>query len=159
LDFAKYLLALFIGPNQYAFDLFHQGELKLERTPMVAKIPALSDFKDIVILTDTMTQSTAELTAAVFKRARLAKIIGTQTRGWGSVENTFPLQTRLSDEETYSVLLVHSLTLREDNESIEGRGVDPDINVSKPTWRDTVYATFHSRSFADAVVTAVGYKK
>jgi hypothetical protein len=159
LDFAKYLLALFIGPNQYAFDLFQQGELKLERTPAVPKIPSLGNFKEIVILTDAMSQSTAELTAAVFKRSRLATIVGTKTRGWGSVENTFPVSTQLTEDEKFTVLLVHSLTLRDDGEPIEGRGVDPHIDVTAPTWKSEVRSTFRTSGFAEAVITAVGFKQ
>lgn len=154
LDFAKYLLALFIGPNQYAFDLFHQGELEVERTPAVAKIPSLTNFKEIVILTDAMTQSTAELTATIFKRMRLAQVIGTKTRGWGTVENTFPVTTQLSEDEKHSVLLVHSLTLRDDNEPIEGKGVEPDIDVSLPDWKSKVSRSFDTPGFASAIFDA-----
>ncbi|MEK7509078.1 MAG: S41 family peptidase [Patescibacteria group bacterium] len=156
LDFAKYLLALFVGPNQYAFDLFHKGELQVERTPAVAAIPSLKNFKEIAILTDAMTQSTAELTAVIFKRLNRAKVVGTKTRGWGSVENTFPVETRLSDDEKYSVLLVHSLTLREDNEPIEGRGVDPDIDTSAANWKQELSSAFRTPGFVSAIIEAVG---
>lgn len=158
LDFAKYLYALFVGPNQYAFDLFHQGEMKVERTPAVPKIPSLSNFKEIVVLVDGQTQSTAELTSTIFKRTRLGKVVGTKTRGWGTVENTFPLTTQLSDDEKFSVLLVHSLTLREDNEPIEGRGVDPDIDITTPNWKSEVQNTFRTAGFAGAIFEAVGSK-
>lgn len=158
LDFAKYLYALFVGPNQYAFDLFQQGELHVERTPSVPKIASLSNFKEIAILTDAMSQSTAELTTAIFKRSRLATIIGTKTRGWGTVENTFPVETRISDDEKFSVLLVHSLTLREDGEPIEGRGVDPDIDISTADWKARVQAAFRTRGFANAIFEAIDSK-
>ena len=158
LDFGKYLLALFIGPNQYAFDLFHKGDLQVERTPAVPKIPSLGNFREIVILTDAMTQSTAELTSAIFKRMRLAKVIGTKTRGWGTVENTFPIATQLGSDEKYSVLLVHSLTLREDSEPIEGRGVDPDIDITAKDWKQQVASTFKTSGFASAIIEAVASK-
>lgn len=159
LDFAKYLLALFVGPHQYAFDLFQQGELKLERTPGVAKISSLGNFKEIVILTDAMSQSTAELTTAIFKRMRLATIVGTKTRGWGTVENTFPLSTQLTDDEKFTVLLVHSLTLRDDGEPIEGRGVDPHIDVTSADWKSHVQGTFRTPGFSSAVIEAVQSKQ
>lgn len=158
LDFAKYLYALFVGPNQYAFDLFHQGEMKVERTPAVPKIPSLANFKEIVILVDGQTQSTAELTSTIFKRTRLGKVIGTKTRGWGTVENTFPVTTQLSDDEKFSVLLVHSLTLREDNEPIEGRGVDPDIDITAKDWKTQVQNTFRTAGFPSAIFEAVSSK-
>jgi len=159
LDFAKYLLALFVGPNQYAFDLFHQGEMQVERTPAVAKIESLKDFKEIAILTDAMTQSTAELTTTIFKRMHMATVVGTKTRGWGTVENTFPITTQIHEGERYSVLLVHSLTLREDNEPIEGKGVDPDIDITATDWRQKVADTFRSSGMASAVIEALGFKK
>jgi len=151
LDFAKYLLALFVGPNQYAFDLLRHGELIVERTPAIARIPALETFKEIAILTDEMTQSTAELTASMLKRRNLARVVGTKTRGWGSVENTYPIKTEIAEGEKYSVLLVNSLTLREDNEPIETRGVDPDIDVSAPDWREKLRSELRSSSLIRAI--------
>ena len=155
LDFAKYLLALFVGPNQYAFDLFHQDEYNVERTPQVPQIPALKNFKEIAILTDGMTQSTAELTTAIFKRLNMATVVGAQTRGWGTVENTFPIKTQLDETETYSVLMVHSLTLREDGQPVEGRGIDPDVNTTDPAWKTKLSREFRSPVFVQAVIDVV----
>ncbi len=155
LDFAKFLFALFVGPQQYAFDLFVQGELKPERTPGIAAIPSLKNFKDIAILTDNMTQSTAELTTVIFKRFNRAKVIGRTTRGWGTVENTYPIQTRISDTDTYTILLVNALTLREDNTPIEGRGVDPDVSLDSPSWKNELRALYSESGFASAVEQAL----
>ena len=152
LDFARYFFSMFIGPNQYVYDYFHQGELKPERTPAFNKLELLSDVKNIAVLTDENTQSTSELLASIFKRFRLAKIVGTQTKGWGTVENTFPLETNLGDGNKYSLLLVHSLTLREDGEPIEGRGVEPDINLKNTNWRQQLSNTFPSSAFVDDLV-------
>ncbi|MFH1780446.1 MAG: S41 family peptidase [Candidatus Nealsonbacteria bacterium] len=80
LVFLQYFLGLFIGQNQYAFDLFHQGDYQVQRT-MIAKLAELDRYKEIAILTDNMTQSTAELTTATFKRFNLAHVVGTKTRG------------------------------------------------------------------------------
>ena len=131
----------------------------MERTPAVAKIESLKDFKEIAILTDAMTQSTAELTTTIFKRMHMATVVGTKTRGWGTVENTFPITTQIHEGERYSVLLVHSLTLREDNEPIEGKGVDPDIDITATDWRQKVADTFRSSGMASAVIEALGFKK
>lgn len=128
LDFVQVFLGAFIGDKQFAFDLFHQEEYQVQRTT-INKFEPLSRYKDLVILTDRMTQSTAEVTAATFKRLRLATVIGETTRGWGTVENTFPIKTIIDENETYSLFLVHSLTLRDDNQPIEGKGVAPDIDI------------------------------
>ena len=156
LDFAKYFLSFFLGPNQYAYDLFQQGEYHPERTPKFAKVGYLSDLNDVAVLVDGVSQSTSELLAASFKRFRLGKIVGTQSKGWGTVENTFPLETTLGDGNKYSVLLVHSLTLRDDGEPIEGRGVDPDINIENDGWQSLLSDQFESKAFITDLVRVVG---
>ena len=69
LDFPQYFLGLFVGKNQFAFDLFHQGEYEAQRT-VTPKWDELSRYKEIAFFIDSMTQPTAELTVAIFKRRR-----------------------------------------------------------------------------------------
>ncbi len=150
LDFAQAFLGVFIGQNQYAFDLFHQSEYQVQRTTL-PKFDQLNRFKDVAILTDHMTQSTAEVTAAMFKKFHLAKVVGVTTRGWGTVENTFPISSEIDPAQKYSVLLVHSVTLREDNQPIETRGIEPDIDTSKPDWKSQLSKSFDSASIISAL--------
>jgi C-terminal processing protease CtpA/Prc len=150
LDFASYFLGLFIGEHQYAFDLFHQGDYSVHRT-MLSKLPELSRYKEIALLTDTMTQSTAELLSATFKKFKIGIVIGNGTRGWGTVENTYPLRTVLTPGESYSLLLVNSITLRDDGEPIEGRGIDPDIDIRMANWEKTLPDHFHLPSIIKAI--------
>ncbi|MFH1473113.1 MAG: S41 family peptidase [bacterium] len=159
LDFAKYFFAFFIGPNQYAYDLFHQGDFDPERTPNIAKVDFLEKLQNIVVLIDESSQSTSELLATMFQKFNLAKVIGVQSRGWGTVENTFPLETNIGDGNKYSVLLVHSLTLRSDNEPIETRGVEPDINLSDKDWRTQISRTFSSQSFIKDLLQVLEKRK
>jgi len=151
LDFARYFMSMFLGPNQYVYDYLQQGDLKPERTPNFAKVEVVNKIKDIAILTDEKSQSTSELLASIFKRFRLGKAVGIQTKGWGTVENTFPLETDLGDGNKYSVLLVHSLTLRDDGEPIEGKGIDPDINIENKNWKTQVNQTFSSKFASDLI--------
>jgi C-terminal processing protease CtpA/Prc len=151
LDFLQYFLGVFIGRNQFAFDLLHHGEYQAQRTS-IDRFAPLARYKDIVILTDGMTQSTAELTAAVFKRLHLAKIVGTTTRGWGTVENTFPMKTVIDPTETYALFLVHSITLNENNDPIEGRGVAPDISITSPTYKKEITDGIINSSLRRAVL-------
>jgi C-terminal processing protease CtpA/Prc len=150
LDFLQYFLGLFIGSNQFAFDLFHQGTYDAQRT-VQNKFPELTRYKDIAILTDNMTQSTAELTAATFKRYNLAHVVGATTRGWGTVENTYPLTTDIDPTATYSLLLVNNITLRDDNQPIEGRGIDPDVYTSDKNWKSELSQFFRSPSLIQAL--------
>jgi len=150
LDFLQGFLGLFIGSNQYAFDLYHQGDYQVQRTTQ-PQFSELAHFTNIAILTDNMTQSTAELTTATFKKFHLAKVVGGTTRGWGTVENTYPMQTVIDPNEQYALLLVNSITLRDDNQPIEGRGVDPDIDTSKPNWQNLLSKNFTSSSIISAL--------
>jgi C-terminal processing protease CtpA/Prc len=98
-----------------------------------------------------MSQSTAELTTAIFKKFKLAHVVGKTTRGWGSVENTFPIEADIDPTQKFTVLLVHSLTLREDNQPIEGKGVDPDVDISQPDWQSQLSKYFSSPSLVSAL--------
>ena len=151
LDFAAYFFGLFVGQNQYAFDLFKQGEYEAQRT-MIGKLVELARYKEIAILTDGMTQSTAEVITAMFKSFNLARVVGTPTRGWGTVENTFPLETIIDPSEKYSLLLVRYLTLRDDGQPIEGTGVSPDVDTNDKNWRDKLGTYFRSQSLIDAIL-------
>ena len=150
LDIAPSFIGLFEGQNSYAFDLFHQDDYQVLRSP-TPKLDSLSQFRDIAVLTDNMTQSTAEVISAAMKRFHIAHLVGATTRGWGTVENTFPLSTSIDPTETYTMLLVHSLTLRDDNQPIESRGVDPDVSISDANWRTELVKYFRSTSLIDAL--------
>jgi C-terminal processing protease CtpA/Prc len=155
LDFLQNFLGLFVGPNQYAFDLFHQGDYQVQRT-VQPKFPLLDRYKEIAIITDNMTQSTADLTAATFKRLHLAKVVGTNTRGWGTVENTYPVETVIDPNVKYTLLLVNSVTLRDDNQSIEGMGVDPNVRTTEKTWKSQLINVFNSTSLIEALKQTAG---
>jgi len=150
LDFTQAFVGLFIGSNQYAYDLYHQGETQPQRTT-VSQFPELARYRELAVLTDAMTQSTAELTTATLKRLRLAKVVGTRTRGWGSVENTYPLKTIIDPSTSYALLLVNSLTLRDDQEPVEQNGVLPNVDTSVPGWRAKLSDFFDSPSLLAAL--------
>ncbi len=156
LDFAQAFLGLFIGQNQYAFDLYHQGDFDVMRTTF-GNYPLLERYKEIAILTDNMTQSTAEVMTASLKRMNLAHVVGGTTRGWGTVENTFPIDTMLTPDEKFVLFLVHSITLREDNQPIEGRGITPDVDIANPLWKQKLTEYFKSPNLIQALKeTAAG---
>jgi hypothetical protein len=149
LSFAQDFLGLFLGGNQYAFDLYHQGDTEPQRTTQ-NKFPDLTRFKDIAVLTDDMTQSTAELTTAALKRFRIATVVGTKTRGWGSVEDTYPMKTEIDPATSYALLLVNHLTLRDDQEPIEQNGVLPDVDTTEAGWQKKL-GTYVAPDFANVI--------
>lgn len=150
LDFAPAFLGLFIGQNQYAFDFFHQGNYLPQRTTE-PEFTELARYRDIALLTDNMTQSTAEIVTAMFKRFNLGHVVGGTTRGWGTVENTTPLTTVIDPSASYALLLVQYITLRDDGQPIEGRGVDPNVNISDKNWQQELPTYFRSQSLISAL--------
>ncbi|HUO50036.1 MAG TPA: S41 family peptidase [Candidatus Paceibacterota bacterium] len=151
LSFAQEFLALFFGPNQYGFDLFHQGDLTVQRTASVQQAGAMTRFKEIAVLTDEMSQSTAEVMASALKHDRLAYTVGTTTRGWGSVEQIVPMGTPIDTSESYALEMVSYLTVRYDGLPIEGNGVVPDVAVSDPHWKSALANYFASPDMITAI--------
>lgn len=147
-------LGLFIGANQYAFDLYGQdtgqGNYQPVRTT-AAQDPDLARYREIAILTDEMTQSTAEAITAEFKRYHLAYVVGTTTRGWGTVENTYPLSTVIDASTTYALLLVHYITLNDAQQPVQGSGVKPNVSTGDRAWRSELSNYFSSNSLINAL--------
>jgi C-terminal processing protease CtpA/Prc len=149
-DILPYFLGPFIGLNQYAYEFFHQGETKPFKT-QTGWLPSLVRYKRVVILTDNQTQSSAEIMVATLKKYNAGVVVGTRTKGWGTIEAVFPLENQIDSAERYSLFLVHSLTLRDDSQPIEGMGVDPLIYTADPNWENQLFAYFRDREFIKAI--------
>jgi len=150
IDALPYFLGDFLGKNQYGFDFYHQGEYTPFKT-VLDKLPVIDKFKEIIILIDNQTQSSAEVMAASLKKYNRGILVGTPTKGWGTVERVFPLDHQIDQTEKYSVFLVHSITLREDNLPIEGRGVDPNIDTRKESWENNLQSLVRDLPLVNAV--------
>jgi len=62
--------------------------------------------------------------------------MGEKTAGWGTVERVFPIKQQIDPAVTYSLFLVHHITLRDDNQPIQGNGVEPVIALADPQWKN-----------------------
>lgn len=150
IDILPYLLGPFIGPNQYAYQFFHQGETTDFKTK-TGWLPSLVRYKKVVVLINEGTQSSAEVMAAALKKYNVGIVVGVPTKGWGTVEKVFPLQAELNPNERYSAFLVHSLTLRDDNQPIESNKVEPVVNIDSPNWEKELSSYFHYDELVQAV--------
>ena len=150
IDGLPYFLGPFIGQDQYAYQFYHQGEKEDFKT-QTGWLPGLVRYKKVVILVNENTQSSAEVMAAVLKKYNVGVVLGTSTRGWGTVERVFPLDSQLHPDEKYSVFLVHSLTLRDDNQPIQDKGVDPLISINNPDWEDLLNVYFNDPNLISAI--------
>ncbi len=150
IDATPYFLGHFIGKGAYAYDFYHKGEYLPFKTS-TDKLPGLTRFRQIVILVDNQTQSSAEMMAASLKKYHTGVVVGIPTKGWGTVERVFPLDNQFNKKEKYSMFLVHSITLRDDNLPIEGRGVDPDVKITDPNWPSQLLLYFNNPTLVEAV--------
>jgi hypothetical protein len=150
LDVLPYLLGPFIGPNAYAFELFKQGDYEPFKTKF-GWLPSLVRYKKVAILVDGNTQSSAEVMTAAFKKYNVGIVVGTTTKGWGTIEAVYGLENQISENEEYSVFLVNHLTVRDDGQSIEENGVEPTINVSDKNWEKQLLAYFDNQGFVSAI--------
>lgn len=150
IDQLPYFLGPFIGNDQYAYQFFHQGE-KIDFKTRIGWMDSMVRYKKVVILINENSQSTAELMAATLKKYNVGVVVGTTTKGWGTVERVFPLKQQIADDEKHSIFLVHSLTLREDGMPIEGNGVDPVVDIKSSSWEKELFSYHSSNELLDAV--------
>lgn len=150
IDALPYLLGPFLGNNQYAYQFFSHGQT-LDFKTKVAKLPELAPIKRIVILIDGQTQSSAEVMAASLKKYHIGVVVGEKTKGWGTVERVFPLEHQLDDQQKLSLFLVHSLTLDESGQPIEGQGVSPDVSIADSNWQAQLREYFADEKLINAV--------
>ncbi len=150
IDLLPYFLGPFIGPDQYAYEFYQQGL----RTPFKTVLgwqPSLVRYKKLVILIDGKSQSTAETMASVLKKYNVGIVMGEKTAGWGTVERVFPLKEQFNPGTKYSMFLVHHITLRDDNQPIQGNGVEPVIAMSDKNWKKEFYNYFRYPELADVI--------
>jgi len=150
LDLLFYLLGPFIGQGQYAFELFQQGEYKPFKTE-IGWMPSMTRYKKVVVLIDQNSQSSAEVMAVTLKKYNVGILVGTKTKGWGTIEKVYEIENQIDPDENYSMFLVNHLTLREDNQPIEENGVIPTIDINDPNWKDQLFAYFNYNELINVV--------
>jgi hypothetical protein len=154
IDQLQTLLGPFIGQGQYAFSFFHQGEYTPYQT-ISGFIPELVRYKRVIVLVNGQTQSSAEVMAGTLKKYNVGVLVGSPTRGWGTIERVFPLQTVLDPKQTFSAFLVHTLTLADDNQPIEGRGILPQINITDKAWASQLNAYYNDPGLVEQIKNLV----
>ncbi len=150
IDLMPYLLGPFIGPGQYAYETYHHGEYEPYKTTM-DWLPSLVRYKQVVILQNKNDQSSAEVMAATLKKYNVGILVGTTSKGWGTIEAVFDLDNQIDESETYKMFLVHSITLRDDNQPIEGRGVEPVVNINDTDWPQQLLTYVNNQALVNEV--------
>lgn len=135
-DILPYFLGPFIGPNSYAYDFYRKGEYIPYKTK-TGWLESLVKFKKVVVLINGEAQSSAEVMAASLKKYNVGVLVGTKTKGWGTIEQISPLETQLGGK-TYTAIIVQSLTVADDGQQIEGRGVEPHVDITDKNWKQKI---------------------
>lgn len=150
IDGLPYFLGPFIGSDTYGYQFYHQGEKEDFKT-ITGWMKSLVRYNKMIVLIDGNTQSTAEVMASSLKKYNVGVLLGTTTKGWGTVEKVFPIKNQIADGETFSLFLVHRVTLREDGQPIEGRGVDPQINIKDQNWKEKLLKKYNFPEIVKAI--------
>jgi len=148
IDGLPYFLGPFIGNNQYAYQFFSRGKTTDFKTK-VDKLKELENFKKMIVLINENTQSSAEVMAGVFKKYNTGVLVGSKTKGWGTVEKVFPLKNTLSADKKFSLFLVHSLTLDDTGKPIEENGITPDVDINTTNWEKRLLGYFNDTNLVN----------
>ena len=150
IDQLPYFLGPFIGYDNYAYQFYQQGN-KDDFKTATGWLDSMVRYKKVVILIDENTQSTAEVTAAVLKKYNVGVVVGNTTKGWGTIEKVFPLDNQIKTDEKFSLFLVHHVTIADDGQSIEGRGIVPHISIKNSNWKKELLSRFGNQEIVDEV--------
>ncbi len=150
IDGLPYILGPFIGPDQYAYQFFHKGT-KQDFKTVTGWMESLVRYKKVAILINENTQSSGELMAAVLKKYNVGLVIGTKTRGHGTVEKVYEIKNQPDPSQKFGLFLVNNLTLREDGLPIESNGVLPTIDISKAGWESQLADYYHYPPLVNAL--------
>lgn len=154
IDLLPHFLGPFIGKDQYAYEFYRRKEYIPFKT-QTGWLLELAPYKNVVVLVNQNTQSSAEVIASVLKKYNVGVLVGETTRGWGTIERVFELKTQIDPKETYSLFLVHTVTLREDGQPIEGRGVEPVIDITQKDWDKELFTYVRRTDLIEAVKSLI----
>lgn len=150
IDQLPWFLGPFIGYDNYAYQFYQQGK-KDDFKTTTGWLDSMVRYKKVVVLIDENSQSTAEVTAAVLKKYNVGVLVGNTTKGWGTIEKVFPLDNQIKDDERFSLFLVHHITIADDGQPIEGRGVMPNISIKNFNWKNELWRRFGNQEIVDQV--------
>lgn len=154
IDGLPYFLGPFIGPDRYAYQFFSRDKT-IDYKTKTGWLESLVPFKKVVILIDDKVQSTGEVMAAVLKKYNVGVLVGRTTQGWGTVERVWQIENQFSETDKFSMFMVHSLTLRDDGQPVEGLGVEPMVDISQAGWQRQLYSYIPDQGLIDEVAELV----
>ena len=115
-----------------------------------AKKSDVTNGKPLVVLIDGGSASAAEIVAGALQDHRRAIIVGTQSFGKGSVQTIMPFQVSNSDNLT-GIRLTTARYYTPSGESIQGKGITPDIEIQQGEFESFDYRRFAESDLKDSL--------
>ncbi len=106
--------------------------------------------KPIVVLINGGSASASEIVAGALQDHRRAIIVGTQSFGKGSVQTIMPFQ-RSNAENTSGIRLTTARYYTPSGESIQGKGISPDINVEQGEFESYDFKRYSESDLKDSL--------
>ena len=115
-----------------------------------AKKADIINGKPLVVIIDGGSASASEIVAGALQDHRRAIIIGTQSFGKGSVQTIIPFQVSNSDVLT-GIRLTTARYYTPSGESIQGKGITPDINIEQGEFESYDFKSFSEADLKDSL--------
>ena len=115
-----------------------------------AKKTDRTDGKPLVVIIDGGSASASEIVAGALQDHRRAIVIGTQSFGKGSVQTIMPFQISNSDNLT-GIRLTTARYYTPSGESIQGKGITPDIIIEQGEFESYAFETFSESDLKDSL--------
>ncbi len=115
-----------------------------------AKKGDMTNGKPLVVIIDGGSASASEIVAGALQDHKRAIIIGTQSFGKGSVQTIIPFQVTNSDDLT-GIRLTTARYYTPSGESIQGKGITPDIIIEQGEFESFEYRRFSEADLKDSL--------
>tara|TARA_B110000438_G_scaffold289509_1_gene324160 strand:- start:1135 stop:2406 length:1272 start_codon:yes stop_codon:yes gene_type:complete len=117
-----------------------RGRTNIDMKRYRAKKGDLIDGKPLIIIINAGSASASEIVAGALQDHKRAVIIGTKSFGKGSVQTIIPFKK--SNNKMAGIRLTTARYYTPSGKSIQGKGIDPDINIEQGVFEADDYNTY-----------------
>jgi len=107
--------------------------------------------KPLVIIINGGSASASEIVAGALQDHKRAIIIGTKSFGKGSVQTIIPFNKSSSSDEIAGIRLTTAIYYTPSGESIQGKGIEPDIVVEQGTFESMEFNRISESDLIDSL--------
>ena len=122
-----------------------RGRKKIDMQRYQAKSGDLIDAKPLIVIINGGSASASEIVAGALQDHKRAIIIGTKSFGKGSVQTIIPFKK--SNDKMAGIRLTTARYYTPSGESIQGKGIDPDIIVEQGSFESAEYKRYSESRF------------